>query len=485
METTVKEKKQIDYTKFLWVLGVLITLTMLYLSIYPTDSDVYYIIAQGRDIIQNGIPYQLNSFNYFPIDTVIQNYGWCVLLAFMYDLLGNIGLMLIQLCLYIPMSIVGMKILDLKGFKGKFISKYVLSMIIISLTYINLRPQNITMLCLLIQLYVMLLAKEKQIYKPLLVIPLVVLFHMQFHMSMWIMHLVITLPFIFPLEIYFDDEDWHIRRVHYTKQGVKYFCITLLLSIIALFINPYGKDGAFYLINSLGTVTDFGINELGSISFSSAWGLTILCIVICFVVFRKKLKGYEIWMILGLFVMATESIRNVNFLPIVFFFLTPYIMEHINFKSDIFILPYVLIIITTLISSFEFPSHLSNELYIDSFEILDEALEYIDDKDSKICAGFATGNYLEFKGYHTFFDARPELYFKQINHTRDIGTDWLKLVNPDKTFDDIIAFYDFDYIIATPYNASYYGFKSNGNYEIIYENLEDKIALFKKIEVSE
>ena len=59
------------------------------------DTDTYFILAEGRDIFESGIKH-INTFTVVPdLKIVVQQWLWCVTTYGVYELLGNIGLLLI------------------------------------------------------------------------------------------------------------------------------------------------------------------------------------------------------------------------------------------------------------------------------------------------------------------------------------------------------------------------------------------------------
>ena len=484
----------------IWGMFIGFFINMIIRSIYPTDTDVYYIIAEGRNIRANGIPYTLYNFNFFEIDTVIQNYAWCYLLAFLYDTFGNIGLACLQVIILTLYAIGVNTLLKMKGSKWTLPERALISILILTIgCYINMRPQIITLTILIYQLIILeKIHKTKNFLWGYLIIPLTIL-HMQIHMSMWIMQIIICLPYICPIRIDLQGKI-SISIEKYQLKNVVHNILLPILIFLSTLLNPYGIDGSLYIFNGMGEAGKFSISELSKPVYISKFGAYILLLVILTFLFIREFKKHDIYLVLGLALFSMFAIRNIMFVPIAYISLLATISSKARFKNfSIKKLPtgFLAIIMVLMFISIgmditdgkHFNNSISDNDYF--FTGMDDIMAQIPDKNAKIFCQFMDGNYLEFHGYKSFWDARPELGGIKINHKREITEDYLSIVYAKDNMKEILDFYDFEYMIVRKQSLVRLALeKSDSGYELIYittikeedDSLNDIRYLFKKKE---
>ncbi len=467
-------------SKGLWMtVSVCILLTMLIKSIFPTNTDVFYIIGQGRDILENGITGNIYSFNWFSVPVVIQNYGWCVLLALAYDALGNFGLAIIQIPLLIGVGLVASKIILIKGYSGPIYKSFPAALICCSIAYVSMRPQLITLLLVLLQIYIIEYVRKTSKIKLLwLIVPLISI-EMQVHMSMWPIHLIVVLPYVFPVEFSFGDG--FKMKFRPALKGKATGISVFITSIAALFANPYGLDGVTYVLKATFLLDDYNINELVLTDFLSSTGLAIVLLIIGFVLYRAELTASDIYMTLGLIVLGTMARRNINFLPIAFICLVPVLLKKAE-KNSLYVLVFALMFI--LFTKANIPVYVSNECFSPYYNELEGLLEYMPEKDAKIYADrFPDGGYLEYMGYNSniFMSSRAEVYDIAMNHTADIGKAFRTIKDAKHGTKELIDEYKFDYMITGSDSALRELLDDSSDYKAIYEDTEYSKILFKRV----
>ena len=87
------------------------------------------------------------------------------------------------------------------------------------------------------------------------------------------------------------------------------------------------------------------------------------------------------------------------------------------------------------------------------------------------------GSYLLFKGIPVFIDSRADLYTKEFSGLDyDIFDDYIEYgIN----YNDIIDFYNLNYVLLCKERGLYTVFLYNSNYKVLYE--DDSFILFEKI----
>lgn len=95
-------------------------------------------------------------------------------------------------------------------------------------------------------------------------------------------------------------------------------------------------------------------------------------------------------------------------------------------------------------------------------------LDSLDEKPERILTGFNNGGYFEWNGYKIFVDARPELYFKELNKKQDLFKDYLTLRNTSSVskVQRILDKYDFEYLMVSDSDALKIYLDSTNRYEV-------------------
>lgn len=461
------------------VLLALIFGVIVFVSVWDTDTDIYFLIAEGREIIKDGIPYNLTSFNYFPIETVIQQYGWCVVLAVAYDNLGNIGLMLLQMVIVAFTAFINYSYLMLRFREIDRYYSVFLSLLSLTCVFLNLRPELLTYCLLISQLLITeKIIQTKKCKYVFCMIP-VMLLEMQVHMSLWIFHAILLLPYICPVRIAFEKNEFFLNVKK--KRELWILCLPkkerfvlivgIILSFMSILLNPYGLDGVFYIFRT-SKVWDFNIAECRNVSYFTLQGIIILICVCLFILTCKKLRSSDIYLCVGIMFMGVVSYRNSMLMPIVILILFGRMLRAQYYTKRALAVIFVLLLINIRLVP------VTNELSNESYNELAVIISNIEDKNSKIYCIYEQGNYLEYMGYKTFFDARPEIYSIKINKTRDVAEDFLILYRAKEQTGEVIDFYRFDYMIVYRYSALYYYLcKDNSRYYEV--DATESLALFE------
>lgn len=359
------------------------------------DNDMFFEIASGRDIL-NGNFYTASKLNNQPI--VVQQWLYCVCLALL-DYLGDIWLYLfvvIQniILLLLTTIFVYKKTHDyLKSFLGSFII-----LLLCGGYLINIRPQIITMIFIMLELIILDKYAENRInnknsYIILWLIPIFIA-SVNFHGAVFLYHIFILIPFY----LYKTDKyhfDW------------KLFTFTFIFVLCNL-CTPYGLDGAIYVINSFtsGVFNILIISELQPISLTFYNMILISCYILVaqtiWLIYKHKANKYIIFYMFSIFLLASTSVRHLSILYVAGI----YILIACDFKANKYIKEYICIICLWFVGQSIISNRTELVVYLDK-----EALEAnIEDKDEPIFNSLMLGNYLEYLGYNVYVDGRPEIF---------------------------------------------------------------------------
>ena len=239
-----------------------------------------------------------------------------------------------------------------------------------------------------------------------------------------------------------------------------------------MFCNPYGVRGVLYIYYSYNkTLTSLGIQELQNLDMSRAvfYMVLIICIV-CFVnLYRyakngKMLYSSDVYMFLGsvLILVIFHCVKNYIFVGIGSYLLIAYFCRDAKVKK---IIPrktnkystLIIWIVCIICGIYLVVGNIGDvtkwtEDY-DTQLTPAKAVAYMQKHGggNKVYTEFGNGGYFEYMGYKVFIDARPELYFKKMNHHKDTINDYLdfRFCGDRKKIDSLMEHYDFDYMCVS------------------------------------
>lgn len=471
MQNIFKRLKTADKITYL---GIAITIVLWFvIAAQYFDNDTYWIIANGREIVNNGIPKYHPYTMVEGLKIVIQQPLFSVLSYLSYHYFGEIGLLLLCDIQFLALIITYYKLFRIKGLNSNAAVLYVSLLLLLLLPYIRLRPSLITFVLLGLQ---MIICERRD--KTKWFIPLLVILEANLHASFVVFHFVYLLPYIVPsiLKRIENKADYQLLKV-------------VPFMILGLFLNPYGLDAITYLFKSYSLNLDkYNIRELFPLSLSNyyTYGCILLLIAIVYRYAKDspRLNSSDLYMFFGstLLIILFNELRNyslfiIGVLPL---FATLYKDTNICFKFKKENIPKQLSIVVMMIILVLLPYRVygaKTRLIKDSAYTPVAAVKYLKSVNAeKIYTSFNNGGYLEFRDLPIFIDARPELYKKKINGKANI-IDELYDFDEAKTEKKRMKFinkYDFDYLILD--NKSYAGetLLKNG-YQLILKGKDYKL----------
>ncbi|MCR4805727.1 MAG: hypothetical protein K5981_08750 [Clostridia bacterium] len=383
------------------------------------DTDLYYIIANGRYILENGLPAE-NPFVTTPgLNIVVQNWLYCDAVAFIHDHFHSLGLLLLQFAFLLLIVFGANEFLKRSGCDG-LLKMGAVTLLIIDFSYTNLRPEMATFL--LVLWYVMFYERYREDHNPLYIASaaFLMLLEINLHCSYWIMHFVMLLPYL--------AEDILKKR----PGGITDFILYSIPSAFAIFANPYGTDGILYVFRSMkhAAFEMTFINEQGKFSIADGQSIVFIILTCVFILFlkQKKLELHEILSCAGcsvLFIMAAKWIAFYAF--VILYIFRAALRHHAplkhGFSGRMAIFPLTMCFIALIITAaLETPANIfspssdeyiecasSDSLSMEGFYKIHEYLQ-LNDPDATVFGGFSGSNYFEYMGYKVYSDARPELY---------------------------------------------------------------------------
>lgn len=451
----MKDKfKKINADKLLFAMELimLFAIIMIFTTDY-TDTDLYYLLANGKYILKHGIPHT-NPFVFAPFkggslrDIVIQNWLYCVIVAGVSKLAGSLGLCILELTFIIGMMFTMHTFLKIRGSNwNKTLTLIVLAITLICFGYINLRPQMFTFILIMTEIICIEKVIKTGNIKYLFIIPLCTLIEINIHASYWIMHYVVFFPYMIPMKKIFKDKIPDNLCNNFKKKQYKSIFITWLMMAASLFINPYGTGSILYVFKALhDNVFNFiTIIEQQPLSFGKPTIELFLIFIVVFVIFismicKKRVQFSTVFMYLGFTLLVSLQIKWLAFYVIgILFVLSDFIewLKTTKLKEVKISLTYkwfyiaCMFIMAVLFSSIIITTAISTK----GFKLTEEALntpnttiskdeikiaEYLKAHNAdRVFTQWDSGNYYEYKEIKVLADARPELYTITYSDTKD------------------------------------------------------------------
>lgn len=218
------------------------------------DSDGWFLLATGKRIVEHGIPYAnpWSLSSYRPI--VVQQWLHDVLLYGSYALAGYAGTILYQAILAIldAFSIA----FAIRGFGDKRLTlPRLLFCIGLALfgagIYISVRPTAWSMACMCLTIGVCTRWRVTGDWRYLVALPAITVLHVNMQSAMWLLDIFLAACFLLPGDLS------EFKSVTPEEMLGEIFPLSLALvaMLIASFANPYGVDGARYVITSMGAAS--------------------------------------------------------------------------------------------------------------------------------------------------------------------------------------------------------------------------------------
>ena len=503
------------------IIPIFYLLERLVCSVY--DSDMYFLIATGREILENGIPHT----NVWAIDSasgiIVQQWLYDVILAVV-DKFSYAGFSLFILSEFCIFAVLWVCFFSIRKVPKHFSLFLLILLSMPAQDYLfSIRPQIITMILILASCIAIEKFAYTKKYRWLMLLPVLSCLEMQLHASMWVLHFAIVLAYMVPA-FYFKFAGGHMvdDSVYRFWKPIVVACASMFVS---LFVNPYGADGVFYLIKSFKAHT-FGyvdVMEVAVTDFLSPQGATIMFCIVLFVLAWKAgvLKSTTVNITVGFLLMMMMAIRNNTCCIFVFAFimrdLAQFIMskkDRIDWKKDLklYIVPVLLfadlIFVTNFTTSCVSVFADSNGSETNLSVIADEIRKDYN-ADMHIFTGFNCGAYFEYEGFkNVYIDARPEIYTAEFTGDKNILSDYSKycVYGYDVSFvqsslmsgaqvrtgvpvtkeemDAWFAEYDFDYLVTNPLSEPFLSayLLSRDDYEMVDEVSDSYHALYRRVE---
>lgn len=476
-------------SKWLYVIFFTIPLLMTVLSIKHLDNDIWYLLSEGRYIIQHGI-YHIDPLSMHEgLQVTVQNWLSASIFWGVYNGFGEMALYVVMLISNFFICLLLYKICNLISDENKLLS--LITMLIADITlvshFIVTRPQIFSFIILLSVIYVLELYIKKKNPKYLIWLPILSLIEVNIHASLWWMIFLFAIPYVI--------DSFKIPFLNTEGYEKKWLFISLGIAFLVGFINPYGYKAITFIFTSFGDkYMHMFIKELIPFTFSNTlckhMFIIVLITIACLAFFRKgNVKVRYICLYCGTMILGFSTVKAfshfiiVGIFPFAYFFKDMFPKDFsdlpINFKKVLnIILAIVSILLIGLfcyVYSIRTKSIGLNHNGIDAMKII---TKYGDPNKDMVYASFNNGGLVEFYGFKPYIDPRAEVYLKINNKKADIFEEDYKLQHGQLNTHEFISKYNFAYMLIEKNDYLYSRMTDETNYFVFYDNTKLGFRLY-------
>ncbi len=456
------------------------------------DNDSWFVLAEGKYLVENGIHYVDVLTIHEGMNLVVQNYAFCMVFYVIYSMFGAFGVYTLMLVLNFIICFLIYKICMLLSNKNVNLSLLIMVVtdLLLAMVFVTTRAQMISYVTFLSVIYVLELYIKTDKIKYLWFIPFFSLIEINFHGAYWwIIFLV--------LGVYLVDS---IKKPKLHLQGyrTKPLIFVGAISLLVGLINPYGVRMITYIFTSYGAPEITGlVVEMRSFNFQSFFNAVLyIAIVLVGILYlfgnKRRIRMRYVLMFLGFLGLGLNAIKGMSqfilvmFLPLALMYKDTRIGRIIEAKISRNALMFWSGVVAVLVFVGGYTAMACSGLkdgpdgdgIIQAMDVIEEVSG--GDKNSRIYVGYNNGGYVEYRGYKAYMDPRAEVFLKENNGKENILEEWEKWTAGKVKMDDFLNKYDFDYLIADNYSDYLLYSMDNEEYEVIYENEEEEIKVFKK-----
>lgn len=440
------------------------------------DSDGWFLLASGREIVEHGIPYAnpWSFASYKPI--VVQQWLHDVLLYGSYILAGYAGTIVYQALLA---AIVALSIaFAIRGFDDRSLTlPRLLFCIGLALfgagIYISVRPTAWSMACMCLTIGVCTRWRRTGEWRCLIALPAITMLHVNMQSAMWLLDVFLAGCFLLPDDLTKLKTDTPEEML----SEIFPLSIALVAMLVASFANPYGVDGARYVITSMGAASYGNVISEMKPAFEATKGFCIVFFAVGFIpvataaaIGRRRIGLPLLVIVLATFIATMLHWRNIWTFSIAcalaFASMLPKTENPSPLKSPATAKSIALIALLAAIgplaaNCYVCASNGGRSCWVSSERSADSLVKEIDEGGFYDPVVYAEDpviyNYLEWKGMKVPFDLRPELWDeKGVMGITSPYRDYVDGMQSKKAKLSYLTSNGFDYYIISKDSAHWY-----------------------------
>lgn len=440
------------------------------------DSDGWFLLATGKQIVENGIPYAnpWSLSSYRPI--VVQQWLHDVLLYGSHALAGYAGTVLYQavLAALVALSIA----FAIRGFGDRSLTlPRLLFCIGLALfgagIYISVRPTAWSMACMCLTVGVCTRWRATGNWRYLVALPAITVLHVNTQSAMWLLDVFLAGCFLLP------DDFSEFKTVTTDEMLSEIFplSIALIAMLVASFANPYGVDGARYVITSMGAASYGNVISEMKPAFEATKGFCVVFfavglvpVVAAAVIGRRRVNLPLFVIVFATFVATMLHWRNVwtfsiasalAFASLLRETENPTFLKSPKAGRSIALIALLAVIGPIAANSYVYATNGGQSCWQSSERSAETLVKTISGSGIYDPVVYAEDpviyNYLEWKGLKVPFDLRPELWDEKgaIGVTSPYR-DYVDGMQSEKAKLSYLTSNDFDYYIVSKDSAHWY-----------------------------
>lgn len=475
------------------IAGLVITAAVLVCS--PSlDNDSWYVLAEGREIVENGIYYEDQLSMHEDLEVTVQNYGFATIFYLIYSVFGPVGIYIGMLLFNVLLCYLVYKICMLLSNKNVNLSLVlaVLTDLLLSYWFVATRAQMVSYCILMLVIYLLELYIRKNNTKYLWWVPVLSLIQINLHASVWPMILLV-------IGVYIIDS-FRFKKLHFDGYRTKPLIVAFVASLLVGFLNPYGFKMMTFVLTSYGIPeANNYISEMKSFElFVGVFNILLyLCVVgvLLIYIFGKRQNIRIRWLVLlfGFLALGLNTYKGMSHLILVLLFPLAAVCKDMVIRKKyrrwgwMFIswcgILAVAMIVTVVVVKIPEIIDGPNEEIISAIDALDVDVDSGDKNNLKIYVSYDDGGFLEYRGYKPYIDPRMEVFLKANNGKEDIFKEFYDLDRGDINKQEFLNKYDFDYLVVWETDKLYT--LDDKGYEMIFDKKENKditgIRVWKKV----
>lgn len=467
------------------------------------QNDTYYTIKIGEWIVNNGI----DMMDHFSIHNLAYTYPHWLYDVMIYSLhsIGGLPLIWISTIFFFSLLIVIIFFVSKKLTNKVSPSLFaaIFCTIALSSRYATARAQLITYILFVLEiLLIELLAKTgKKKYGIFLFLISLLICNM--HVAVWPFFFILFLPYIAEGIINKVVNKYKGRSIRKFQDkfinesvNLKALFIVIGLCLLTGLITPIHLTPYTYLIKTMMGNSQSYIVEHQIATFQESILVIVMVAEILFLSIFNRVKLRDLFLILGLSIMAISSNRHIGLLgfigSIAFARTFALFLDKFDFDADkvicdflrkrfVVIISFILVICFNIIMM---KQQLKND-YVDAYLFPTNAADYINENVDKanlrMYNDYNYGSYLMYKDIPVFIDSRADLYTKEFSGKDfDVFDDFM---NVNLEYDRIFEFYDFNYAMTYTDSDLYKLLFNDKKFVKVFS--DDVFAVFKKLEGEE
>ncbi len=465
--------------------GKLFLILLLYLPCLfvhtELDNDIWFLLSNGRYILQNGIPFIEPLTLHQNLSYVSQQWLSTVIFWFVYSKLGALGLFALVAVVFAGVITLIYRLNNLLS-DGNLAVSFVVTMFfsVLLSTYTVTRPTMFTLLILAAELY--LLERYTASNRPshLIPLPLLSALLVNLHASMWPIQFVILLPYVI------DSFRFRVSILEGQGFDKKFFYPAILLMFAAGFLNPYGFDAMSYLARSYGHPEISFVSEMRVPNINEVFGKvifgTFVIVGAAYLLYRAgKTRLRYVLLTGGTAVLALSNVRSFSFFILCGIFPLAYYLKDVQppkskqtvTKKTLVLRGVLIALIAAMLGYgvfYQYAVNAATKAVPESAPALSYLLTNAEQDDMVLYAGYNDGGYAEYLGFKPYLDPRAEVFVKKNNKKDDIMLEYFLLQTGGLYYQDVLDKYGFTHLLVAKTDILYTYLPHDDSYQMVFED---------------